>query len=157
MIRSSLGSATGSLPILASLITFQKRNTSGDKAAVHIRATGSIASLPHSSRVSPCHVRCLPTLHIPRARRQPPSMEAATEVANSTGCAGVVVPGLCYQKIRSSAASYKQLKKKGKPCPIRYCCKCLRNRYGENVEEVAKDKSWACPKCKDICNCSLCM
>ncbi|KAL5196845.1 hypothetical protein ABZP36_000357 [Zizania latifolia] len=63
----------------------------------------------------------------------------------------------CCQKIRSSAASCKQLKKKGKPCPIRYCCKCLRNRYGENVEEVAKDKSWACPKCKDICNCSLCM
>ncbi|KAL5197232.1 hypothetical protein ABZP36_000744 [Zizania latifolia] len=118
-------------------------------------------------------------------------MEAALEVANPTGSAGVVVPGLeqvqqpqkavaqeaaaaepgasggarvggstchqCRQKLRGLAASCKQLNKKGKPCPIKYCCKCLRNRYGEDVEEVAKDESWACPKCKDICNCSLCM
>ncbi|KAG8099954.1 hypothetical protein GUJ93_ZPchr0013g36316 [Zizania palustris] len=115
-------------------------------------------------------------------------MEAALEIANLTGSAGVVVPGLeqpqeavaqeaaaaepgasggarvggttchqCRQKLRGLAASCKQLKKKGKLCPIQYCCKCLRNRYGEDVEEVAKDESWVCPKCKSICNCSLCM
>ncbi|KAL5197519.1 hypothetical protein ABZP36_001031 [Zizania latifolia] len=63
---------------------------------------------------------------------RPSSIESAAEVANPTGSAGVVVPGLvqeqeqepqeagaqeCCQKIRSLAASCKQLKKKGKACP----------------------------------------
>ncbi|KAL5230726.1 hypothetical protein ABZP36_029502 [Zizania latifolia] len=65
----------------------------------------------------------------------------------------------CRQKIRGLAASCKLLKKKknGNLCPIKYCSRCLRNRYGENVEEVTKDETWSCPKCKGICNCSLCM
>ncbi|KAK6913487.1 Zinc-finger domain of monoamine-oxidase A repressor R1 [Dillenia turbinata] len=29
--------------------------------------------------------------------------------------------------------------------------------YGENAEEVAGLEEWKCPKCRGICNCSLCM
>jgi hypothetical protein len=29
-------------------------------------------------------------------------------------------------------------------------------RYGENVDEVAKDEDWECPSCRGICNCSFC-
>ncbi|KAG8085089.1 hypothetical protein GUJ93_ZPchr0010g9502 [Zizania palustris] len=65
----------------------------------------------------------------------------------------------CRQKIRGLAASCKMLKKKknGSLCPIKYCSRCLHNRYGENVEEVTNDETWSCPKCKGICNCSFCM
>ncbi|KAI3971017.1 hypothetical protein MKX01_024664 [Papaver californicum] len=43
-----------------------------------------------------------------------------------------------------------------KPCPNKYCNKCLLNRYGEKVEEVEMLADWKCPKCRDICNCSFC-
>ena len=33
----------------------------------------------------------------------------------------------------------------------------LGSRYGEKVEEVAKLEDWKCPKCRGICNCSVCM
>ena len=29
-------------------------------------------------------------------------------------------------------------------------------RYGENVMEVLHNPNWACPPCRDICNCSRC-
>ncbi|XP_039683075.1 uncharacterized protein [Medicago truncatula] len=45
----------------------------------------------------------------------------------------------------------------GKPCVIRFCHKCLLNRYGEKAEEVDLLNDWNCPKCKGICNCSRCM
>ncbi|EOY04235.1 Zinc-finger domain of monoamine-oxidase A repressor R1 protein, putative isoform 3 [Theobroma cacao] len=62
----------------------------------------------------------------------------------------------CRQKIKGFLAPCKKLKK-NKQCPIKYCCKCLLNRYGENAEEVALLVDWNCPKCRDNCNCSLCM
>ncbi|ESQ47181.1 hypothetical protein EUTSA_v10028126mg, partial [Eutrema salsugineum] len=48
-------------------------------------------------------------------------------------------------------------KKRDKTCPMKFCPKCLLNRYGENAEEVASMNDWVCPKCRGNCNCSLCM
>ncbi|CAN8232994.1 unnamed protein product [Cochlearia groenlandica] len=48
-------------------------------------------------------------------------------------------------------------KKRDKTCPIKYCTKCLLNRYGEKLEEVALKNDWTCPKCRGNCNCSCCM
>ncbi|KAK7364822.1 hypothetical protein VNO80_13565 [Phaseolus coccineus] len=61
----------------------------------------------------------------------------------------------CRQKKEDFAATCKNLKK-GKPCPIKYCHKCLLTRYGENAEEVGHLADWECPKCRGFCNCSLC-
>jgi len=61
----------------------------------------------------------------------------------------------CRQKTMDFAAACKQVKKKG-PCPIKYCRKCLLNRYGENAEEAEGKEDWICPKCRGICNCSFC-
>ncbi|WVZ76187.1 hypothetical protein U9M48_024179 [Paspalum notatum var. saurae] len=61
----------------------------------------------------------------------------------------------CRQKTTDFAAACKQVKKKG-PCPIKYCQKCLLNRYGENAEEATRNEDWICPKCRGICNCSFC-
>ncbi|KAG0532889.1 hypothetical protein BDA96_04G144400 [Sorghum bicolor] len=61
----------------------------------------------------------------------------------------------CRQKTTDFAAACKQVKKKG-PCPIKYCRKCLLNRYGESAEEAASKEDWICPKCRGICNCSFC-
>ncbi|KAK3156765.1 hypothetical protein QOZ80_2AG0111570 [Eleusine coracana subsp. coracana] len=61
----------------------------------------------------------------------------------------------CRQKTTDFAAACKLVKKKG-PCTIKFCKKCLLNRYGENAEEVEKKNDWTCPKCRGICNCSFC-
>ena len=37
-----------------------------------------------------------------------------------------------------------------------FCGDCLFMRYGENVDEVARDAAWRCPSCRDLCNCSFC-
>ncbi|XP_024521599.1 cell division cycle-associated 7-like protein [Selaginella moellendorffii] len=37
-----------------------------------------------------------------------------------------------------------------------FCGDCLFMRYGENVKEALADKSWKCPVCRGICNCSIC-
>ncbi|XP_065854244.1 uncharacterized protein [Euphorbia lathyris] len=62
----------------------------------------------------------------------------------------------CRQKTRDFAARCKH-HKGDKPCPIKYCHKCLMNRYGEKAEEVALLDDWECPRCRGICNCSFCM
>ncbi|KAL8549761.1 hypothetical protein ACS0TY_008559 [Phlomoides rotata] len=62
----------------------------------------------------------------------------------------------CRQKTRDFVAACKNLSNK-KPCPIMYCHKCLLNRYGEKAEEVDASGVWSCPKCRGICNCSICM
>ncbi|XP_019059180.1 PREDICTED: uncharacterized protein LOC104823872 isoform X2 [Tarenaya hassleriana] len=62
----------------------------------------------------------------------------------------------CRQKTMVFAASCTVMKN-NKPCPIKYCHKCLLNRYGEKAEEVALLAEWTCPKCRGICNCSFCM
>ncbi|KAL3687328.1 hypothetical protein R1sor_013637 [Riccia sorocarpa] len=42
-------------------------------------------------------------------------------------------------------------------CTQKYCAKCLLNRYGEVLVEVQAQDSWTCPRCRGICNCSMCM
>ncbi|XP_009862216.2 cell division cycle-associated protein 7-like [Ciona intestinalis] len=37
-----------------------------------------------------------------------------------------------------------------------FCGPCLKNRYGELVENVLLDSEWKCPVCRNICNCSIC-
>ncbi|KAG7589208.1 WHIM1 domain [Arabidopsis suecica] len=61
----------------------------------------------------------------------------------------------CRQKTLDFAAPCKVMKK-NKLCPIKFCYKCLSNRYGENAEEVAKLDDWMCPLCRGICICSVC-
>ncbi|XP_042041859.1 uncharacterized protein LOC121787243 [Salvia splendens] len=62
----------------------------------------------------------------------------------------------CRQKTRDFTAACKN-QNKNKPCTIMYCHKCLLNRYGEKAEEVDALGEWSCPKCRGICNCSVCM
>ncbi|KAL2241379.1 UNVERIFIED_CONTAM: Cell division cycle-associated 7-like protein [Sesamum indicum] len=62
----------------------------------------------------------------------------------------------CRQKIKDSVAVCKN-QRNNKPCTIKLCRRCLLNRYGEKVEEVAALGEWSCPKCRGICNCSVCM
>ncbi|XP_050902983.1 uncharacterized protein LOC127115490 [Lathyrus oleraceus] len=62
----------------------------------------------------------------------------------------------CRQKTKDVAATCRN-PRNGKPCVIRFCHKCLLNRYGEIVKEVNLMTNWICPRCRDICNCSLCM
>ncbi|XP_057809572.1 uncharacterized protein LOC131023930 [Salvia miltiorrhiza] len=62
----------------------------------------------------------------------------------------------CRQKTRDFTAACKN-QKNNKPCTIMYCHKCLLNRYGEKAEEVDALGEWSCPKCRSICNCSVCM
>ncbi|KAJ4770292.1 Zinc-finger domain of monoamine-oxidase A repressor R1 protein [Rhynchospora pubera] len=62
----------------------------------------------------------------------------------------------CRQKTMDFMVACTQLKK-DKLCTIKFCHKCLFNRYGEKAEEMAKVDSWKCPKCRGICNCSFCM
>ncbi|XP_058773267.1 uncharacterized protein LOC131647387 isoform X1 [Vicia villosa] len=61
----------------------------------------------------------------------------------------------CRQKTRDFCAVCKN-PRNGNPCTLRICHKCLLNRYGEKAEEVALLNDWMCPKCRGICNCSLC-
>ncbi|KAJ0526466.1 putative transcription factor C2H2 family [Helianthus annuus] len=65
----------------------------------------------------------------------------------------------CHQCRQKTYAVYVNCKNqaKAKPCNIKYCRTCLLNRYGEKVEEVELLEKWDCPKCKGVCNCSICM
>ncbi|KAL6521523.1 hypothetical protein OROGR_018092 [Orobanche gracilis] len=62
----------------------------------------------------------------------------------------------CRQKTMDFVATCTNLKN-NKPCTIMYCHKCLLNRYGEKAEEVVALEEWTCPRCRFICNCSVCM
>ncbi|KAM3712537.1 hypothetical protein ACB098_01G189100 [Castanea mollissima] len=62
----------------------------------------------------------------------------------------------CRQKTRDFVAPCKNMNL-NKLCPINFCHKCLLNRYGEKAEDVAMLDDWKCPKCRGICNCSICM
>ncbi|KAI8025590.1 Cell division cycle-associated protein 7, partial [Camellia lanceoleosa] len=61
----------------------------------------------------------------------------------------------CRHRTMDFVAACKNLKK-DKPCTIKFCHKCLWNRYGEKTEDVAFFEDWNCPKCRGICNCSFC-
>ncbi|XP_006346924.1 uncharacterized protein [Solanum tuberosum] len=62
----------------------------------------------------------------------------------------------CRQKTTAFVVGCKN-KQKDKLCAINVCHKCLSNRYGEKAMEVSLLEDWKCPKCRGICNCSLCM
>ncbi|KAE8649280.1 uncharacterized protein LOC101206502 isoform X2 [Cucumis sativus] len=62
----------------------------------------------------------------------------------------------CRQKTMDFAASCMNMKE-DKLCTIKFCHKCLLNRYGEKAEEAMLMKDWSCPKCRGLCNCSVCM
>ncbi|XP_052205183.1 uncharacterized protein LOC127810008 [Diospyros lotus] len=62
----------------------------------------------------------------------------------------------CRQKITNIFGSCKN-HKKDRPCTMKFCRKCLFNRYGEKAEEMVALEDWSCPKCRGICNCSVCM
>ncbi|KAJ4972521.1 hypothetical protein NE237_005695 [Protea cynaroides] len=62
----------------------------------------------------------------------------------------------CRQKTMDFSAACKN-RKNDKLCTIRFCHKCLLNRYGEKAEEMAVLDDWKCLKCRGICNCSCCM
>ncbi|KAJ6862228.1 hypothetical protein NC652_039152 [Populus alba x Populus x berolinensis] len=62
----------------------------------------------------------------------------------------------CRQKTMDFAAACA-LQKGNKLCALKFCHKCLLNRYGEKAEDVALLDDWQCPKCRGICNCSFCM
>ncbi|KAL3637817.1 hypothetical protein CASFOL_018265 [Castilleja foliolosa] len=61
-----------------------------------------------------------------------------------------------HQKTMDIVAACTILKN-NKICTIMYCHKCLLNRYGEKADEVSALEEWTCPKCRGICNCSICM
>uniref|UniRef100_A0A7N0TZL0 Zinc-finger domain-containing protein n=1 Tax=Kalanchoe fedtschenkoi TaxID=63787 RepID=A0A7N0TZL0_KALFE len=60
----------------------------------------------------------------------------------------------CRQKTENFMAICSNRSKK--PCPLHYCCRCLMNRYAENADETVALGEWHCPKCRGICNCSVC-
>lgn len=62
----------------------------------------------------------------------------------------------CRQKIKGLSVSCNN-KKKDKTCRNKFCHRCLWNRYGEQAEEKSVLEDWNCPKCRGICNCSICM
>ncbi|KAJ6758610.1 hypothetical protein OIU74_025289 [Salix koriyanagi] len=62
----------------------------------------------------------------------------------------------CRQKTMDFAAACA-IQKGNKLCTLKFCHKCLLNRYGEKAEEVALLDDWQCPKCRGVCNCSFCM
>ncbi|KAF9618267.1 hypothetical protein IFM89_000902 [Coptis chinensis] len=62
----------------------------------------------------------------------------------------------CRQKTMDFVAACKG-ERGNKACTIKFCHKCLINRYGEKAEEVDQLDDWKCPKCRGICNCSFCM
>merc|ERR1711973_91132 len=37
-----------------------------------------------------------------------------------------------------------------------FCGRCLEIRYGEDVREALLNPTWACPPCRNFCNCSIC-
>lgn len=62
----------------------------------------------------------------------------------------------CRQKTLDFTAACRNMKG-DKQCTIKFCHKCLLNRYGEKAADVAVLEDWKCPKCRGICNCSFCM
>ncbi|KAJ1278988.1 hypothetical protein BS78_04G120600 [Paspalum vaginatum] len=63
----------------------------------------------------------------------------------------------CRQQTTDFPRDCKGYRTKGRegPCTIRYCGRCLLNRYGKE-EELVPMEGWICPKCRGICNCSVC-
>ncbi|XLS92007.1 hypothetical protein HN51_068015 [Arachis hypogaea] len=65
---------------------------------------------------------------------------------------------VCHQ-CRGRSENFIRCKnlKKQKQCKLKFCKRCLLNRYGLKIEEVGLLDDWKCPKCRDKCNCSVCL
>ncbi|XP_020995291.2 uncharacterized protein LOC110279751 [Arachis duranensis] len=65
---------------------------------------------------------------------------------------------VCHQ-CRGKSENFMRCKnlKKQKQCKLKFCKRCLLNRYGLKIEEVGLLDDWKCPKCRDKCNCSVCL
>ncbi|KAI7739383.1 hypothetical protein M8C21_010726, partial [Ambrosia artemisiifolia] len=84
-----------------------------------------------------------------------PNSNSKMKTTNTTPQKGTT----CHQCRHKICAAYVKCKNlaKTKPCKSKYCSSCLLNRYGEKVEDVVLLDKWKCPKCKGVCNCSICM
>ncbi|CAN6445726.1 unnamed protein product [Victoria cruziana] len=130
----------------------QKKNRAG-KSALAAKAAVVSHPLPDGSTVASGQAAD-PSISSPRKRTKDPGVRIVGgriyDSQNGRTC------HQCRQKTMDLTASCKNVPK-NKPCPIRFCFKCLLNRYGEVAEEINGMDSWNCPKCRGICNCSLCM
>nr|XP_033324850.1 cell division cycle-associated protein 7-like [Megalopta genalis] len=68
------------------------------------------------------------------------------------------VKGTCCHQCRQKTLDTKTVCRSGVCIGIRgqFCGPCLRGRYGESALDALKDPNWACPPCRDLCNCSIC-
>jgi len=67
--------------------------------------------------------------------------------------------GTCCHQCRQKTVDQKTVCRSGhcRGYVGMFCGPCLNNRYGESVAEALKDPNWACPVCREICNCSFCL
>ncbi|KAH7658403.1 Zinc-finger domain of monoamine-oxidase A repressor R1 domain-containing protein [Dioscorea alata] len=63
----------------------------------------------------------------------------------------------CRRRTKDLALHCKRVMMKDNSCSILFCHKCLLTRYGEKAEEVAALEDWACPKCRGVCSCNICV
>uniref|UniRef100_A0ACD5V5J7 Uncharacterized protein n=1 Tax=Avena sativa TaxID=4498 RepID=A0ACD5V5J7_AVESA len=87
----------------------------------------------------------------------------AAPEANTVAVAGPQMHGYrfychqCRQPRTGVAPACKGGSKKKGKCLLKYCERCIRNRYPEIAGEELQEEGWECPKCQNICNCSVCM
>jgi len=64
----------------------------------------------------------------------------------------------CHQ-CRQKTLDEKTVCRSGRCVGVRgfFCGLCLTNRYNEDARKALKDPNWACPPCRGICNCSICL
>merc|ERR1719422_2802539 len=63
----------------------------------------------------------------------------------------------CHQ-CRQKTTDTKTICRSGRCVGVRgqFCGRCLEIRYGEDVREALLNPTWACPPCRNFCNCSIC-
>jgi len=63
----------------------------------------------------------------------------------------------CHQ-CRQKTTDMKTVCRSGDCVGVRgqFCGRCLTLRYGEDAREALMNPNWACPPCRNFCNCSIC-
>jgi len=63
----------------------------------------------------------------------------------------------CHQ-CRQKTTDMKTICRSGECVGVRgqFCGRCLTLRYGEDAREALMNPTWACPPCRNFCNCSIC-
>lgn len=63
----------------------------------------------------------------------------------------------CHQ-CRQKTTDMKTVCRSGECVGVRgqFCGRCLTLRYGEDAREALMNPTWACPPCRNFCNCSIC-